>query len=327
MFKYFDGRMTRCCRVTLATVAVAAMLLFTSSEAQAQYYLGRRAVIARPVLPVPPPVLYGPTAIHSGPGSFSIRSPYFSFRVDSTLPPTYGYRSYAPYGYYRYGATLPRYSAPLPGYVTPSPRYQSPIPVPQYDSLGSQSAPRYAPGAGGGIPDLTGPAPAYSARPSISPTPDLGFSTRALADSARRLQAAISARPDDADVWLEYLKPDVVAAAAISGQPTAGLRELVQRYEGVTMNPELRSVTRLPGFDQTKRLLSAWTRDAVMAPTATAVAPAEASIQDAPSGLPEATTGGLPSGLPKSPSEAKESSTEKPEIIETLPEPVADNDV
>lgn len=343
---------------TLIALLVGLAALTMSADAHAQYYYGRRAVVARPIIPVPPPVVYGPTAIHSGPGIFSIQSPFFSFRVDSSLPPVYGYRSYSPYAY-----PYPRYrypSVPTTRYLTPAPTYSIPVPVP--------SEPLYAPGVAGGIPDVTGPEPYAMSRPII-PSNSLGSSPRTLATAARRLYTALSARPDDGDVWLQYLQPDAVAVAADSGRLSNEVLALAQRYEGVTMNPELRWITRLPGFERTRMMLGQWSSSAVTAPApgqpsasvpreATRIAPAEARPTESPAVAPAVTPQsvltqeaprGLPSGLPRStngdasanktpstdvpsspnaPAVKSEQEPEPPaEIIEALPEPIVEEDI
>ena len=357
MFRHFKMG-TRTLIASLVGFAALAM----SADAHAQYYYGRRAIVARPIVPVPPPVVYGPTAIHSGPGIFSIQSPFFSFRVDSSLPPVYAYRDYSPYTYPYQRYRFP--SVPTTRYLTPAPTYSVPVPIP--------SEPRYAPGIAGGIPDVTVPEPYAMSRPVV-PSHSVGSSSRTLATAARRLYAALSARRDDGDVWLQYLQPDVVAAAADSGRLSPEVLALSQRYEGVTMNPELRWIARLPGFEQTRMMLgqsasSAMTPDSsAMTPDqpsatvpreATKIAPAEIRPTESPAVAPaeipqsvltQEAPSGLPSGLPgstnggaspnKAPSTDVPTSPNAPavkselqakppvEIIESLPEPIVEEDI
>ena len=341
-------------RYLSAALMVVSMMALASGSADAQYFFyGRRAVVARPVVPVPPPVFYGPTAIHSGPGTFSIRSPFFSFRVDAAYPPAYGYRTYSAYPVpdYRYEPALPGY--PLPSYPTPTLRYSTPIPdrIPtdgygSADGFGNVSpAPRYAPGVSGGIPDLTAPAPAITARPPMGDampsdivSGDAAWveSGSGLVDAANRLRSALSTRASDADVWLDYLQPRAIAIAAQSGRLSSDIVALEQRYEGVTMNPKLRAISRLPGFERTRVLLSQWIRSTPDEPRASTVVPAdspkpaESGTADLPSGLPTTSEGAAPANEPmddNSRVDQTPSAEPPPELIETLPEPIKDNDV
>ncbi|MEL6105343.1 MAG: hypothetical protein AAFU85_04875 [Planctomycetota bacterium] len=330
-------------RYVQVALMVAIAIGLTSRSAEAQYfYYGRRAVVARPVLPAPPPVFYGPTAIHSGPGSFSIRSPFFSFRVDAPYPPVYGYRTYSSFPVPAY-----RYEPALPAYPTPTLRYSTPIPDQVPGAIGSVSpAPLYSPGLSGGIPDLTDPAPIITARPRLEDAAT-SHSGRGLSDSANRLRSALSSRTDDADVWLEYLQPGAIASAANSGRLTPDIVALEQRYEGVTMNPRLRSITRLPGFERTRMLLGQWIRSAAPEPAAESFVPADSpkpmespigssgsrpadGRSELPSGLPTAGSGVEPAtGSTDEPSDVGGATKAEPtpEVIETLPEPIKDNDV
>ncbi|MEO1525961.1 MAG: hypothetical protein AAFX06_11035 [Planctomycetota bacterium] len=310
-------------------VLLALIAALTSVDAHAQYYyFGRRPVIARPVVPVPPPVLYGPTAIHSGPGSFSIQSPFFSFRVNSPPPPVYGYRTYSSFGVptYRYPSVAPVDLMPLPSYSitvpTEPPVPATPLYPPSTGTYSQRTGPLYSAGAEGGIPDLTTEPRVLSARPAIGGNPMGQAPSRGLAESAQRLSNALSSRGEDGQVWLEYLQPDVIARAAEQGQLTPDVATLAERFEGVTMNPQLRSITRLPGFEGTRIYLSqAATSVPTQAPipTEAAATPAEAASRAPATGTDPSSD--LPSGIPSPQADAPT------ESIETLPEPIVDEDV
>ena len=123
------------------------------------------------------------------------------------------------------------------------PEYQSPLPhygssVPHYGSSGS-----YRPGSGGGIPDVTSP---------------IQFSLPALRQAAETLYRTLAARPDDGDVWLQYLQPERIIAATETGQLSPSMIELHSRFLGVTKNPDLVVMTRINGFQRTLQLLGMW---------------------------------------------------------------------
>jgi hypothetical protein len=229
----------------LAAVCLSAVL--GASDATAQYYRSFRpyggVVVGPSVYPgafygapwIAPSVVVAPRAVVGPPATVRIRTPFFALNVgpDVYYPPRYplfdplygyGYDVYRPYSAY----AVPRVAVP---------RYRD---VP---SLPGKTRGPYSAGAGGGIPDLT-----------MQPR----FSVGALRDAAESLRITLERRPDDGDIWLDFLRPGLVAAAADSGSPTPELAELLPRYDGVTMNPDLRHITRLRGFSQTRQLLSTW---------------------------------------------------------------------
>lgn len=253
-------------------VAVAAMLsvLVASDEANAQFFRGFRArgpvLVGPPILPTPyygdawgawppAPVVVGP------PSRVRVQTPFFSLNIGpgSIVPPPYAgfdgrYQSYRPNYGSRYDSRYDLgyesrydsgYRSPYErGYSEPRssvPQYRSPeyrSRVPNYGSSGS-----YRPGSGGGIPDLTSP---------------IEFSLPALRQAAETLYRTLAARPDDGEVWLEYLQPERIIAATESGQLSASMNELHSRFLGVTKNPDLLVMTRINGFQRTLQLLGMW---------------------------------------------------------------------
>ncbi len=247
-------------------VAVAGLLsvLVASDEANAQFFRGFRArgpvLVGPPILPTPyyadawgawppAPVIVGP------PSRVRVQTPFFSLNIGpgSIVPPPYAgyddrYESYRPRYDSRYDSRYDYgYRSPYErGYSEPRslvPEYQSPLPhygssVPQYGSSGS-----YRPGSGGGIPDVTSP---------------IQFSLPALRQAAETLYRTLAARPDDGDVWLQYLQPERIIAATESGQLSASMIELHSRFLGVTKNPDLVVMTRINGFQRTLQLLGIW---------------------------------------------------------------------
>nr|WP_161501446.1 hypothetical protein [Rhodopirellula sp. SM50] len=259
-------------------VAVAALLsaLVASDEANAQFFRGFRArgpvLVGPPILPTPyygdawgawppAPVVVGPPSrvrvqtpffsLNIGPGSivpppsagydgrYQSYRPNYDSRYDSRYDS--GYRSPYQRGYSEPRSSVPDYRSPAPAYR--SPEYRSRVPnygssVPQYGSSGS-----YRPGSGGGIPDLTTP---------------IEFSLPALRQAAETLYRTLAARPDDGEVWLEYLQPERIIAATESGRLSASMNELHSRFLGVTKNPDLVVMTRVNGFQRTLQLLGIW---------------------------------------------------------------------
>lgn len=150
----------------------------------------------------------------------------------------YGYNSYVrPYGY---GAVAVPVPVPVPVYpdpygVEPDYVYTQPLPV---------DAPEY-----------------YAARPPAetyqSPT-----STGSLEDDLRiaadRLARSLLSRRDDADVWMDYLKPDLIVQTIDQGGSPAELQSLLMNYEGLSGNSQLSSIWVTDGFRQTHRLLRQW---------------------------------------------------------------------
>ncbi|QEF99044.1 hypothetical protein Mal15_31030 [Stieleria maiorica] len=253
-------------------LAVAALLsvLTVNDRAGAQFYRGYRG-FRGPVIVAPPlagpyyrgawstaPVLVGP------PSSVRVQTPFFSLNLGTGPVVASPYLDY----HYRYEAYRPRYGSSYEfGYSAPLstvPPYRGMTPADdtmgRYESYRSEGL--YRSGSGGGIPDLT---------------PPVDFSLPALRDAAKRLYQALARRPDDGDVWLEYLQPDRIVAAADSGQLSPSIQELYTRFQGVTMNPDLVVMTRIDGFRQTFQLLGAWIEDANDSPQAAQDPPAGSS--------------------------------------------------
>ena len=81
--------------------------------------------------------------------------------------------------------------------------------------------------------------------------------TSLLTDSIRGL--------DDADVWMDYLKPDQVARAMEAGDKTS-LNRLAMAFTGVAANPKLARISSLPGFNETMQTLGSFLEPGTNAP-------------------------------------------------------------
>lgn len=255
-------------RVFLAAVICLFTSLTVADPLNAQVvYRGFRprgaVIVAPPIVPAPvygprwapPPIVAGP------PSSVRVQTPFFSLNIGpgGIAPPSYpyyGYRyqTYRPSDSYGY-----RYES-RPGYRHPSDLYRpGPAVVsPVAPSADPGSYGRYQAGPGGGLPQVT-------ARPN--------FSLQELRQAAEALRASLSRRPDDADVWLDYLQPDTIIADVVEGEPSPAMAALLRRYDGVTMNPDLVAITRLRGFHETRQLLATWLQ--ASAPSEPTPAPVE----------------------------------------------------
>jgi hypothetical protein len=225
-----------------AVVACVAVTVADSCEAWGQFYGGPRGrgaiVVAPPIVPMPylDDPFYGrgffPPPFWEPPSGVRIRTPLFSLNIGpgGQLPPRGHYDRYEAY-------------RPHNGYGRP----HRPLPP--------ASAHRYRPGADGGIPEIT----SWPVAPAPSETAS-GFSRGQLRRSASMLRAALSVRGEEGEIWLDYLQPDAVVAAAEGRFFEFNLTEMAQRYEGVMTNPDLGHIRTLPGFETTKDLLALWAR-------------------------------------------------------------------
>lgn len=194
------------------------------------------------------------------------------YHYDQRIPlydlPAYGYSlpyeayssPYEPYSdsYRWYAEPSRRYGLGAdPSYALPSRPYRSespadanaPIEVPYspYDADWFRSTERASSSDGAVGGDAAGEATAVL--------------RQSLLEAATRLNAALQRR-SDGQVWQDYLQPDAIIAAISQGTSadatTDRLRELLDNYDGVTANASLDWVTRLDGFDNTRRLLRQW---------------------------------------------------------------------
>lgn len=252
-------------------ILLLAALFYASSQAtaaHAQFYYGYRGFRPLPVpVPIGPPPYYGvPLGASPFGSSVRIRSPYFSLSVGADLQR----RTIVPGSSYRYGTYLAPNSYRAPAYaspsyrVVPSPRssaiYRS---SPPYQTVPSPKLPAqqyaqpnvYTPGNDGGLPNLSrdGIAPIQP-----SPNPEGPFSRARLEFSAQTLARALQSQGEKGEVWLEYLQPESIEEAARIGVLNNEVSSLLQRFEGITMNPELKEITQTSGFQTTLDQLARW---------------------------------------------------------------------
>ncbi len=178
-------------------------------------------------------------------GGTRVRAPFTS--VDTRL---YAYAPYfgrpafygsGYYGHYHYPPIYPEPIHPAPGYgwnvpAYPPPAYLHPAyPHPEY------LQPEY--------PQYSDHDPAYAAQAGSE------SSVEQLRMSAMQLSHSFSTRRDDADIWLDYLRPEEIIATIDRGDSLRSLSELLKNYDGVAGNSELTSIWSIDGFWQTHRLL------------------------------------------------------------------------
>ena len=242
---------TVCCKWSLLwRIGLAASIILVSyTPAEAQRYRRGFGPSISPIIPVPfyapmpaPPIIAVPRS------GVRVQTPFFSLNVGPgpyigpSLPPRYLpgylYESYRPrYDYgYGYAELYPPAVSPAPIYPPPTSRYRAPSG--RQPPLGMQR-----------IQPL-----------ETAPSPDFGqtFSLESLRQSALMLYNSLSERGEEGQIWIDFLKPDVIADAASIGQLSAEIVELTKRYEGVTMNADLRQIEKVAGFDSTYRLLGQW---------------------------------------------------------------------
>tara|TARA_R110002049_G_scaffold27321_2_gene94372 strand:- start:650335 stop:651423 length:1089 start_codon:yes stop_codon:yes gene_type:complete len=227
--------------------------------------------------------------------SYHYRYPSSSYRYGS---------SYRPYGYY-YSPGISSFHLEIgPDYVGPDIRtspYDRPDP---YAYRGNVITPQQ-------------PGEVYS----MGRVPVDDVDPVRLADdlriAAERLRQSLASRPDDADVWLDYLNPDAIIDALNDSdvaRSDVDLSALAGNYDGVAGNPQLGSVSTAAGFSRVRSLLRLWLdrQNGFDAGAATSAMPQDGNEQAA-----DASSGGEPATEsilePVDPSES--------EIPTPLPEP------
>lgn len=207
-----------------------------------------------------------------GPGSFS----YGGFNYGRR---GYGYGGfgYGGYGYggrgfggYGYGPGVALPVLPVPAYRVPI--YRVPV---QTFSLQIEPRRSYAAPHRDYVypdPDYVQPESLYdysSAKPPIlqQSAPD-GFGGPGLIQdhlvaSATTLQRSLANRPDDADVWLDYLRPDLIIQSADDPSGSHLLVELLKNYDGVSGNAQLSYIWTEPGFRRTHQALRNYAESAI----------------------------------------------------------------
>ena len=208
-----------------------------------------------------------------------------------------GYRSIGGLGYrppgYSYGVYGPRY--PLPSWYGTGYGYRglaAPRPSLVYpDPYALDAADHYRANADA---IYRAARPDYDALRTPPISADAADTLR-LRQSAARLERSLSRRPDDADVWLDYLRPRVIVDA-IDGlnedDSDFRLAALAANYEGVAGNPDLSDIWSADGFRRTHQGLIAYLQRRGLSPTTAApptdaAQPVDAATMNAPTFAPE----------------------------------------
>ncbi|EMI15521.1 hypothetical protein RMSM_07560 [Rhodopirellula maiorica SM1] len=212
-------------------------------------------------------------------GDTRVRAPFTSVNTGIYAGPRYSSRYRGPiYQNYAYPPASPYYrsvpSYPSSVYSAPNYRSTSPIvggssaygtpqstaPFESNPSLGGSSN-----SYGNSIIASATPSPALGNGPVSASSPgagsrEIGPAVAASDDSLRRaatqLQTSLSRRGGDSDIWIGYLAPAEIVRLIDSGQLSQEMAETrLRNFRGVTFNPELRWLTSVPGFAETRRQL------------------------------------------------------------------------
>lgn len=263
--------------------------------------------------------------------SFQRRSSYHHFGVP--VYPSYSYRvprysgfyRYAPYGHssFDYHSTdldrlyhsdrlydalgrhrdLERYQHPNRGFA-----YSEPLEAPPIERPYGQGHLDYG--------QYAAPMDHWSARPPIVdaiPQRDVandGLSGIAqlarpdqLIESAQRLARSLASRRDDGDVWLDYLRPNMIAESVQHDSQSGSvdwesLTDVLRNYDALSGNADLSQIWTVPGFRQTHLGLQAWLEDKTSATDDSAGSEAPAGVVE-----PERTPSSTESSEPRPNSE------------------------
>ena len=328
----------RPCLARVACIWMAALFVFLVSDMGASIANAQWRSLARRGIAVPVPVPVAPSRYYVRPTvpapvgpPVRIRTPFFSLSINSGYSsPVYGY-SYRPSSSYYYRSY--RYGAPSTSYGYGSSAYRRDT-VPRVNARiapGANLQRLYQPGLSGGVPDLTPSAPIPSlptqpmplqpremTTPSYEPPPS-GLSLSRLEFSAQTLLSVFERRGEEGQVWVDFLAPAEIASLAREGVFTARVGELKSRYEGVTMNPDLKWITREPGFQGTYQQLNNWVTQGIGDAVAGAPSASTPPFEPSPAAMiePSSKSPSEPSPLP-----AEDNKSETNEgTFELLPSP------
>lgn len=179
-----------------------------------------------------------------------------------------------------------RYVAPRRSYVYPQPSLHRLAPSEMVDIAG----------------DIDGYQPDLTSESLVD--------ENSLLQSAGELRGSLSRRINDADVWLEYLDPDLIIDTVQSRGDGSRLQDLLRNYDGLSGNADLSDLWIAPGFRRTHQGLRAYVKEATglveatpqaqsdVAPTATPNADPQAdSLRDLPADSQSDSVQELPSPI------------------------------
>lgn len=131
-----------------------------------------------------------------------------------------------------------------------------------------------------------------------------------LIQSARRLDESLSRRGEEGDVWRQYLSTEVIVASNEQPLTDSEWIKVLQNFDGVLANGDLRWVMRSDGFAETRQ----WASALVNAKRAIANQPSESDTEPADAKM---ESSGAPDVPPPPPSPSR---SERP-AFENLPTP------
>ncbi|WP_345328005.1 hypothetical protein [Novipirellula rosea] len=268
--------------------------------------------------------------------------PRYSSRYGSPIYPSYAYPPASPY--YRSVPSYPPNVYSSPNYRSTSPIvsgssiYGTPMPAaPIQSNPGfSNSDSRY----GSSIIASATPSPLSGDGPVSAASQRPPFAGSASDDLLRRaamqLQTSLSRRGGDSDIWIDYLAPAEILRLIDSGEMSTEMAQTrLRNYQGVTFTPELRWLTSLPGFGETRqqlelRVANASTDNGIRestpqpaAPAATETSPGAAETLPPPMPKPDAAADRANSGQPTlakpvAEPDARKPDAEKPDAIKSV---------
>ncbi|WP_372722739.1 hypothetical protein [Novipirellula sp.] len=269
--------------------------------------------------------------------------PRYSSRYGSPIYPSYAYPPASPY--YRSVPSYPPNVYVSPNYRSASPMvggssiYGTPMPVaPMQSNPGFSSSDRRY---GSSIIASATPSPLLGDGPVSAASQRPPFAGSASDDLLRRaamqLQTSLSRRGGDSDIWIDYLAPAEIARLIDAGEMSSEMAETrLRNYQGVTFNPDLRWLTSLPGFAETRRQLELRLANASSdanassgndirestpqpaAPAATETSPEPAEILPPPIPKPDAAADRANSGQPTPAKPVAEPDAKEPEAKKSV---------
>ncbi len=87
---------------------------------------------------------------------------------------------------------------------------------------------------------------------------DLNAISDQMVQAARRLDQSLARRGEEGDIWRQYLSTDLIAVSSQQPLAEAEWIKVLQNFDGVVANSELRWVMRSDGFAETRQWVSTW---------------------------------------------------------------------
>jgi hypothetical protein len=79
-----------------------------------------------------------------------------------------------------------------------------------------------------------------------------------MIQAARRLDNALARRGEEGDIWRRYLSTELIVASREQPLSDSEWTQVLQSFDGVVANSDLRWVMRSDGFAETRQWVSTW---------------------------------------------------------------------